>query len=273
MRNEAMARSRRVRGWVVLGALAFLAAPMLSADARADAILSSNTPPVFTQNAGDGDAFAEPGEEWKIDFQLSNAGDLDATNINAVLTSSAPGIVVLGGTTTYATLAPMANGTNQAPLSFAITSDAPCGATVGFTLTVTFGGGALPEQVFDFTGKVGSPGTPVTFSYAGGPVAIPDGADLSGANPGAQVWAGVLVNGVAGNLYDVDLSIDGSACTSAIGATTVGIDHTFVSDLEITLIAPDNTNVRVIDNADGSGNNFCQTLLDDDAGAGTSRAW
>src|SRR5262249_27542376 len=63
-----------------------------------------------------------------------------------------------------------------------------------------------------------------------------------------------------------------SACTTAIGATTVGLDHTFVGDLVITLTSPHGTTVTLINRltdgaGDNSGNNFCQTVLDDGASA------
>ena len=56
-----------------------------------------------------------------------------------------------------------------------------------------------------------------------------------------------------------------TACSATAGSTTVGIDHTFVNDLEITLRAPSSSTVLVIDNTDGGGNNFCQTALDDES--------
>jgi fimbrial isopeptide formation D2 family protein/uncharacterized repeat protein (TIGR01451 family) len=120
-------------------------------------------------------------------------------------------------------------------------------------------------------GTVWAPGvavaapTTTTVSYTGPPVAIPDGADLSGTSPGAEVGATLPVAGLAGSITDVNLRIDGTACTNAIGATTVGLDHTFVNDLQISITAPDNTKVLVINQTDGSGNNFCQTVLDDEA--------
>lgn len=111
-----------------------------------------------------------------------------------------------------------------------------------------------------------TPGTPVTFSFTGPPVSIPDGLDLSGTMPGAPVVANIPVAAVSGPIFDVDLSIDGSACNTTVGSTTVGIDHSFVNDLELTLISPNSTQVVVVDNTDGSGNNICQTVLDDESG-------
>ena len=63
---------------------------------------------------------------------------------------------------------------------------------------------------------------------------------------------------------DVNLLIGGSACTATAGATTVGIDHTFINDLQVRLTSPSGTTVTVINEIDGGGNNLCQTLLDDE---------
>lgn len=110
---------------------------------------------------------------------------------------------------------------------------------------------------------------PTPFSYSGAPVAIPDAADLSGTLPGAEVGASLNVSGMTGTITNVTMSIDGTACSTTIGSTTVGIDHTFVNDLKITLRSPTGTRVLVINNTDGSGNNFCQVVLDD-ASAGAN---
>ena len=49
------------------------------------------------------------------------------------------------------------------------------------------------------------------------------------------------------------------------GATTVGLDHTFVGDLAGTLIAPGGTTVTLFERDGGGGNNFCRTVFDDSA--------
>ena len=108
-------------------------------------------------------------------------------------------------------------------------------------------------------------GTPTAFSYSGSPVAIPDASDLSGNNPGAQVAAPLTVSGLVGTVYDVNVSIDGTVCSATAGSTTVGLNHTFVNDLVIALQSPDGTVVTVINHTDGGGNNFCQTVLDDES--------
>lgn len=103
------------------------------------------------------------------------------------------------------------------------------------------------------------------FAYTGAAVPIPDGLDLSGTAPGAAVTAPIVVSGVPGRVTDVVLTFGGTACSTAIGSTTVGLSHSFINDLRISLVAPDGTSVLVMDHADGSGNNLCQTVLDDAA--------
>ena len=105
-----------------------------------------------------------------------------------------------------------------------------------------------------------------TFSYAGPPVAIPDAPGAVCFSPwGVQAEAPIVVSGIAGTVAKVTMSIDGTECSTGAGSATVGIDHTYVSDLQIKLRAPDGTEVLVIDFIDGDGNNFCQVVLDDEA--------
>lgn len=229
--------------------------------AQPQAFLDDGTP-VYTQVGGDGDAFVEPGEDWSVTVPLTNVGGVAATAISATLTSSTPGVVILSGNSTYPDLAPTATANNDTPYLFTTTAALGCGTVIDFTLTVTYTGGPSP-QTFNFSTTVGSPGAPVTISYTTPVVPIPDAADLSGTNPGAVAVASLPV-GAIGSILDINLRIDGSSCSAAIGSTTVGIDHTFVNDLEITLHSPDGTDVLVVNNTDGSDNNFCQTLLDDE---------
>lgn len=213
---------------------------------------------------GDGDAAVENNEIWNLTLPLTNVGGAPATGIIGVLSSSTPGVTISSATASYGDLVPTGSGNNTTPFRFAVSSAVPCCSTIQFTLTVTYSGSGAPSQAFDFGLRIGSPGTPVTFSYVGPPVPIPDGADLSGNNPGAPAIASLPVAGV-GPIFDIDFRIDGTACSATVGSTTVGIDHTFVNDLELTLRSPNGTAVKIINNTDGSGNNLCQVLLDDES--------
>jgi uncharacterized repeat protein (TIGR01451 family) len=259
-------------------------APGVDADTGAGIIMAQaaiqaagGTPQAFisagaavpTQFAGDGDAFIEINESWNLTIPLTNAGGVGATAISAVLSSASPGVTVTSANSTYADLAPAASGNNATAYRFQVGAAATCGAAIDFTLTVSYTGGTSSPQTFPVRFVIGAPGTPATFSYTGPTLVIPDAADLTGTMPGAPVNADIAVTGVAANVYDVDVRIDGATCDAGIGSTTVGIDHTFVSDLEIVLRAPGGATALVIDETDGDGNNFCQTLLDDES-AGAS---
>ena len=102
-----------------------------------------------------------------------------------------------------------------------------------------------------------------SFSYSGPVVAIPDG-NVNGT-PGAAVNAPITVSGISTPVQKVTVSIDGTACSTASGSTTVGIDHTWVQELVIRLMSPAGTTVTVINSVGADGNNFCQVTLDDDS--------
>ncbi len=242
-------------------------AALQAAGATPGAFLSTGVA-IPTQFLGDGDAFIEPNEVWNLTIPLTNIGVAAATGISAVLTSPTPGVTIVSGVSGYPGLAPAATAGNTTALRFLLAGGAPCGGPIRFTLTVTYAGGASPEA-FDYTFTTGAVQSPLTFSYTGPAVPIPDAADLSGTNPGSVAVASLPVAGVVGSIADVDLRFDGSACSSTVGSTTVGLDHTFISDLKINLRSPAATAVLVMNEADGSGNNLCQTLLDDES-AGAS---
>jgi subtilisin-like proprotein convertase family protein len=105
-----------------------------------------------------------------------------------------------------------------------------------------------------------------SFSYTGPAVFIPDAADLTGNNPGASAFASLVVSGFGPTevITDINFKFDGTV-TSVAGSTAVGLSHTFAHDLEVSLIAPNSTSVLMLDNIDGSGNNFAQMILDDSA--------
>jgi subtilisin-like proprotein convertase family protein len=219
-----------------------------------------------TQATGDGDAFPEPNETFNLTVALKNVGGASATSVSAVLSTSTPGVTITQANSTYPTIASGASINNATPFAFNIGSAAECGIRIDFTLTVALSGGATPQMV-EFSVTSGQPGAPVTFSYAGSPVAIPDsaGADI----PGAPAVTSVTVAGLT-RLQDLDFRIDGSSCSNVLNDPNAGITHSFAGDLVLDLESPGGTHVPLVSrlpNGGGgnSGNNFCQTLLDDEA--------
>jgi subtilisin-like proprotein convertase family protein len=212
---------------------------------------------------GDGDNAIEPNEAVDLVIPLTNIGGSVATGITATLSTTTPGVAISAATSSYPNTAGSVTSNNATPFRVKVLSPT-CGSFIALTLTVTYSGGPAAQQTFPLSIRVGAPGATTTFSFTGPEVAIPDAGDLTGSNPGALVGAPVTVSGT-GRVYDVDVRIDGATCSTTAGSTTVGINHTFVNDLQIGLVGPDSTSVLLINQTDGGANNFCQTLLDDES--------
>src|SRR5262249_36540420 len=100
--------------------------------------------------------------------------------------------------------------------------------------------------------------TTMHFAYAGPPVAIPD-------NDPVGVSVPLTVSGFSGNVAKAVFNFDGTACSTTVGSTTVGLDHSFVGDLIGTLTSPSGRTIMLFNRAGGAGHNFCQTVFDDSA--------
>lgn len=61
----------------------------------------------------------------------------------------------------------------------------------------------------------------------------------------------LVVSGISGNVADVNV--------------TLGIQHTYDADLVVTLISPQGTRVRLFGSVGGDGQNFMETIFDDEA--------
>lgn len=217
---------------------------------------------VSTELVGDGDAGIEANEDWALTIPLENTGALTATAISATLSTATPGVTITSAVSAYPDLASAASAPNATPYGFYLDGTVPCAGLIEFSLEVAYSGGTSATQTFTYSLQTGTVGAPVTFSYTGPAVPIPDAADLSGTNPGATALAVLPVAGLQ-SVAGVTLRFDGDTCSNAAGSTTVGLEHTFVSDLHVTLQSPDGGTVLAMNEADGGGNNLCQTLLDD----------
>jgi hypothetical protein len=203
-----------------------------------------------------------PGTAAQVNIQIDNGGGAPATAVSAVLSSPSPNVLILQGNSAYPVIGAESSALNATPFAFFVNPATPCGSTLPFTLTVNFAGnaGINPRPfVTTFTVQTGRPSeTPERFSFTGPPVAIPDASSAGVSIP--------LNVGFAGGIAQVAVSLDGATCTAAAGATTVGVDHTWVGDLTFQLTSPGGRTVTLINAAGGpgnSGNNFCQTRLQD----------
>lgn len=205
--------------------------------------------------AGDGDAYLEPGESGTLNVPVTNLGDGRASSVNVRLRSSDAGVTITPSVRTYGTLAPGATASRTFTIRLA--AHYPAGKPVSVAATVSFVGSYSPQRS-TLSLPTGQPAAePTRFSYTGPAVAIPD-RDATGAS---------VTIPVTGSTYagDIRFSIDGTSCTTDEGATTVGLDHTYVSDLVGTLTSPSGASATVFSGNGGSGNNLCQVVFDDDA--------
>lgn len=111
-----------------------------------------------------------------------------------------------------------------------------------------------------------------TFSYSGPAVPIPAG--VNSVTPGAPAITTVTVSGLS-TVDELVFRIDGSACNTSPGSSTVGLDHTWIGDLRLSLRSPAGTTVTLMNRPrygtpgydfGVQGVNMCQVVFDDAAG-------
>jgi subtilisin family serine protease len=214
-----------------------------------------------TAVGGDGDNFVEPGEGGMLTIPLTNVGGATALGVSATLTTSTPGVTITSATSNYPNIGSNGQSANNVtPFAFTLANTAPCGVAIDFKLTVNVANSNEGPQTFAFKVQTGETNT-VVISYTGPPAPIP-------TNAVGTISIPVVVSGLSGPIGDLNFSFDGSSCTNAPGATTVGLDHTFVGDLIVTLTSPQGTSITLMSQPGGFNNfgrNFCNTLLDDSA--------
>ena len=209
---------------------------------------------------GNNNGRIDPGEtDIRLTVSATNFGLTTATGVTGTLTSLTPTVSVVQAVRSYPNLATNAVAANASPYVISVSASHPCGDPINLRLALNSdqGGG----NNFDFTlssGIPGGTGAAQTYNYAGAPLAIPD-------NNTTGVSATVSVSSSITSIADLDLRIGGTSCSGAIGSTSVGLDHTFVGDLIIDLIGPDNTTVRLMNRRGSFANNLCQLTFDDAA--------
>jgi subtilisin-like proprotein convertase family protein len=214
-----------------------------------------------TAVGGDGDNFVEPGESGMLTIPLTNVGGATALGVSATLTTSTPGVTITSAMSNYPNIGSNGQSANNVtPFAFTLANTAPCGVAIDFTLTVNVANSNDGPQTVAFKVQTGEANT-IVISYTGPPAPIPP-------NLASTVNIPIVVSGLSAPIGDLNFSFDGSSCTNAPFATTVGFDHTFVGDLIVTLTSPQGTTVTLMNQPGGfnnNGRNFCNTVLDDSA--------
>ena len=197
--------------------------------------------PVVTTTT-DGDTFVEPGESATVTIRVTNRGDGVATGVSVQVSTSTPGVTINPASRSYGNIAVGATKT-VGTFTLKVPATLPLGSTVTLNIRVSFAGALSPQSVAK-TITVGQPGPAQDFAYTGPAVPIPD-------NTPAGIDVPLAVTGV-GNIARAAFFVDGTTCSAIAGATTVGLDHTFVGDLIGTVVAPDGTTVTLFDEQGGA---------------------
>ncbi|MGD9584034.1 MAG: S8 family serine peptidase [Lysobacterales bacterium] len=213
---------------------------------------------------GDAGPELEPGETFELRITLSNDGAAPASDISAELLSTDPGVELLRATSDYPDLAVAGSAAASVPFRLRLAPSLACGRLLNLRLRVSANGLAATTSPLEFALpalRVGAQAAPIEAVYAGPALAIPDqdatGVSLQLALPAAQIAT-------------LAVGFDGAACSSDPFATGNGLDHTFLGDLEIRLVAPDSSEWALLDRplagfGDNPGNHLCQTRLEANA--------
>ena len=188
---------------------------------------------------GDGDSVVEPGESFSFNERVENHAGATATAVSGTLSSPSANVTPAPGAKAYPNIAVEATGTNTTPYSATLSAAATCGDRVPLTVTITSSAGT--HQV-NASLPSGGPGAITSFTNSPN-VAIPDN------NPAGVNSSTVLA--ASGKIYDVNV--------------TVNITHTYDDDVRATLTGPDGTSVLLFGGVGGMGDNFTNTVLDDEA--------
>jgi subtilisin-like proprotein convertase family protein len=226
----------------------------------AGVVLAPTGPVVASDSVGlgnnNGNGRIDPGENTiLITLPIVNSGATTATPTSGVLNTSTPTVSIVQGTSNYGTLA--TNGqSNGSAYQISVAPTHPCGEPINLSFFVSSPQGGAATFNFTLpTGQASASGVN-TITYSGAPVAIFDNQTIN---------VPLTVSVLGTSLTDVDLRIEGSSCSATGGSTTVGLEHTYIGDLEISLVSPQGTVVLLSNNRGAGGNNMCNTVFSDGA--------
>ena len=188
-----------------------------------------------TVTGGNGNGAIDPGECNQLRIALANTGTNALAPFHTMLACDLPGVTVTQPASDYPTIAPQAWGTNVTAFQMSTPATLTCGSNLPCRLLVftTNGGGfEIPLKL-----PTGTPGVTVRFDDAPNEP-IHDGATAEGLIP---------VAAFGGYLARVEVS--------------AFLEHPLASDLVLTLVAPDGTEIPLAANL-GSGANYGTNCAD-----------
>jgi subtilisin-like proprotein convertase family protein len=202
-----------------------------------------------TLGTGNSNTNMEPGESGvRLAPTVENAGTSPLPISYIRLISTTPGVRVVQGLC----VAPAMNPGQSFPLTatpfeIAVDSSIPCQTTV-----------TLRSDFIDLGGNVVGQ-APLTYVTGG---AAP-------LNTTTRNNLALAISTGAPSSFEVPIAVSGSGIASRVDVR-VRLTHTWISDIRLTLIGPDNTSVILANQVGGSGDNMTNTVFSDTASEGIS---
>lgn len=195
----------------------------------------------WSDAAGNNNGVVDPGEMVALQIDLTNIGNLPATGISSVATVTSGSATAIRPNATYSDIPDGATRTNPLDLLFHVSPTQPCNSTITIEDVITYNTGQT--LTISTIAQLGTPtaGTPVNYAYNGGNLPI------SNTSPAT---ASIIVPTTA-NVGDVNVRF------SAL--------HTYDRDMVISLTSPTGTTVVLSNQRGGSGDNYTNTVFDDEA--------
>ena len=193
---------------------------------------------------GNGNGVIDPGETVGLQVALTNGGSLAATGITGTVRLITGSATALNATSAYPNISAGATQTNTTLFTFNIDGAQPCGQALTFVFTATYN--LSQTWAYTFSVPIGTPslGAVTTYTSVDVPKTIPDNSS-TGVNSTLSI-------GAAGTIGDVDVRL-------------TSLTHTYDGDLIISLASPAGASITLINQRGGSGNDFVNTVLDDEA--------
>lgn len=133
------------------------------------------------QVSGNGNSTIDGGETWSLSLPLHNLGLQAATDVEATLSTSSPGVTIVPSATKIFPDIAVGSSANVTPWRFTLPTNFPCGAVVQFTLNIQYSGGNS-SGTYEFTVGTGNPTVITTTLDANAPPAGNGYTALTGGN-------------------------------------------------------------------------------------------
>lgn len=193
---------------------------------------------------GNGNGVIDPGETLGVRVALTNGGSIAATGVTGTVRLITGSATPVNTVSAYPDITAGSTQTNTTLFTFNVGGAQPCGEALIFVFTATYN--LTQTWAYTFSVPIGAPslGAMTTYTSVDVPKSIPDN-NSAGVNSTLSI-------GAAGTIGDVDVRL-------------TSLTHTYDSDLVISLASPAGTSLTLINQRGGSGANFTNTLLDDEA--------